>query len=224
MSPQLLVFTRTTGFRHDSIPDAVKAVRELGDDHGFGVFATEDPTNLESGLGPYAAVLFLSTSGKVLTDLGRANLKEYVEGGGGFVGVHSAAGTEYEWPYYGDLLGARFADHPPYQPGRLHVEDPTHPATQHLPRVWNFTDEWYNFRTNPRGSVHVLARADEGSYEGGGMGADHPMVWCREEGAGRVFYTALGHAAEAYQDPAFRGHLLGGIRWASQVEVSREFG
>ncbi|WP_181789991.1 ThuA domain-containing protein [Streptomyces phytophilus] len=216
MTARLLVFTRTTGFRHESIPEATAAVREWGGEHGFTVDATEDPAALEGGLGRYGAVLFLSTSGEVLTDRGRTALRDYVEAGGGFVGVHSAACTEYEWPYYGELLGARFADHPAYQPGRLRVEDGSHQATRELPRLWEFTDEWYNFRTNPRAAARVLACADEDSYEGGTMGADHPLVWCRNQGAGRVFYTALGHAAEAYRDPAFRTHLLGGITWCRQ--------
>ncbi|MFD4620836.1 ThuA domain-containing protein [Streptomyces sp. NPDC058475] len=212
MSFRVLVHTRTTGYRHDSIPDAVAAVRTLGD---FEVDATEDPAALEAGLEAYAAVVFLSTSGEVLTARGRERLAAYVEGGGGFVGVHAAACTEYDWPYYGELLGARFDRHPEYQPGSAVVEDRGHPATRHLPPVWEFTDEWYDFRSSPRGSVRVLVSADESSYQGGGMGEDHPLVWCREQGAGRVFYTALGHASQAYEDPDFRAHLLGVITWAA---------
>ncbi|MCI3271542.1 ThuA domain-containing protein [Streptomyces cylindrosporus] len=214
MAHRLLVYTRTTGYRHDSIPAAVDAVRTLGD---FAVDHSEDPGDLEGPLDAYAAVVFLSTSGEVLTPAGRERLAGYMAAGGGFVGVHAAACTEYEWPYYGELLGARFARHPEYQPGKAVIEDHTHPATRHLPAVWEFTDEWYDFRTNSRGSARVLATADETSYEGGGMGADHPLVWCREQGEGRVFYTALGHAVEAYEDPDFRGHLLGGINWAART-------
>ncbi|MFE6485017.1 ThuA domain-containing protein [Streptomyces sp. NPDC057757] len=217
MTTRVLVHTRTTAYRHESIPDAVAAVRALGEAHGFGVDATEDPGAFEAPLDPYAAVVFLSTSGDVLTPKGRTRLAAYVEGGGGFVGVHAAACTEYDWPYYGEMLGAWFDRHPQLQPGKAVVEDRTHPATRHLPPVWEFTDEWYDFRVNPRGAVRVLASADESSYEGGGMGADHPLVWCREQGAGRVFYTALGHTSEAYEDPDFRAHLLGGITWAAGV-------
>ncbi|HZF90360.1 ThuA domain-containing protein [Streptomyces sp.] len=212
MAPRLLVHTRTTDYRHDSIPAAVAAVRALGE---FDVDHTEDPAAFEAVLDGYAAVVFLSTSGDVLTPAGRERLAGYLEAGGGFVGVHAAACTEYGWPYYGELLGARFDRHPAHQPGKAVVEDRTHPATRHLPAVWEFTDEWYDFRTNPRGVARVLVCADESSYEGGGMGADHPLVWCRHQGAGRVFYTALGHAAEAYGDPGFREHLRGGIAWAA---------
>ncbi|MFB9348839.1 ThuA domain-containing protein [Streptomyces heliomycini] len=211
--PALLVYTRTADYRHDSIPAGVAALRALGD---LTVDATEDPAALEAPLDRYAAVVFLSTSGEVLTPAGRERLAEYVERGGGFAGVHAAACTEYDWPYYGDLLGARFDRHPAFQPGRVVTEDHDHPATRHLPAVWDFTDEWYDFRTDPRAAgVRVLLRADESSYEGAGTGPGHPLAWCRGQGAGRVFYTALGHAAEAYGDPAFRAHLRGGIGWAA---------
>lgn len=208
---RVLVYTRTTGYRHDSIPEGIRAFRELGADHGFEVDATEDPRVFEQPLDPYAAVVFLSTSGDVLTPEGRSGLVAHCARGGGFMGVHAATTTEYEWPFYGDLLGARFAGHPPLQPGLVVVEDQDHPATRHLGESWAITDEWYDFRTSPRGAVRVLASADETSYEGGGMGTDHPLVWCHEHGGARVFYTALGHAPEAYQDPDFRSHLLGGL-------------
>ncbi|MGQ5574450.1 ThuA domain-containing protein [Streptomyces sp. ECR3.8] len=210
--PALLVFTRTTDYRHESIPAGIAALRAL---EGFGIHAHEDPAALEEPLDRYAAVVFLSTSGDVLTPAGRERLAAYVEGGGGFVGVHAAACTEYGWPSYGDLLGARFAGHPPVQPGRALVEDHDHPATRHLPPVWEVTDEWYDFRTSPRPSARVLLCADESSYDGGTMGDDHPLAWCRTQGAGRVFYTALGHTVEAYGDPVFRAHLRGGITWAA---------
>ncbi|MFE0450480.1 ThuA domain-containing protein [Streptomyces sp. NPDC058914] len=212
MTARLLVYTRTTAYRHDSLPDAVTAVRELG---AYTVDHTEDPAALEAPLDGYAAVVFLSTSGEVLTPDGRERLTHYVEAGGGFAGIHAAACTEYDWPYYGELLGARFARHPALQPGKAVVEDRAHPATRHLPPVWDFTDEWYDFRTNPRDRARVLLTADESSYDGGGMGADHPLAWCREQGAGRVFYTALGHTTEAYRDADFLAHLRGGIDWAA---------
>lgn len=209
---RLLVLTRTTDYRHDSIPAALGAVRAWPD---HDVDATEDPAALEGPLDAYAAVVFLSTSGEVLTPEGRERLAGFVESGGGFAGVHAAACTEYDWPYYGELLGARFAGHPPLQPGRVIVEDPHHPATRHLPEVWPLTDEWYDFQANPRASVHVLLRADESSYAGGGMGEDHPLAWCRRQGAGRVFYTALGHPVQAWSDPDFLAHLRGGLDWVT---------
>lgn len=210
--PRILLYTRTADYRHDSIPDGVRAFCELGDEHGFGVEATERPEVFEGGLGPYAAVVFLSTSGDVLTPRGREGLRAYCAAGGGFMGVHAAACTEYGLPFFGELIGARFARHPELQPGTVTVEDHDHPATRHLGATWALTDEWYDFEVSPRGSVRVLASADESTYDGGGMGADHPLVWCHEYGGARVFYTALGHTREAYRSPAFRTHLLGGLR------------
>ncbi|MER5220851.1 ThuA domain-containing protein [Streptomyces flaveus] len=210
--PRVLVYTRTTAYSHDSIPDGIAAIRFLGAAHGFTVYTTEDPESFDAPLDPYAAVVFLSISGDVLTPAGRAHLAAYIEVGGGFGGVHAAACTEYDWPYYGKLLGAGFVRHPDYQPGKLLVEDREHPATQHLPTVWEFTDEWYDFRASPRDSVRVHASADESSYDGGGMGDDHPLVWCREQGSGRVFHTALGHASEAYTQDRQDLAVVGGQR------------
>jgi type 1 glutamine amidotransferase len=131
------------------------------------------------------------------------------------VGVHSAADTEYGWPFYGTLVGARFARHPRVQPLTVRVRDTGHPATATLPRAWRVTDEAYDFRTRPEPDVRVLADLDESTYTGGGMGADHPIVWCRAIGAGRSFYTGLGHPAALYADPDFLALLLGGLRYAA---------
>ncbi|MBV2354284.1 ThuA domain-containing protein [Streptomyces sp. J2-1] len=211
---RLLLCTRTTDYRHDSIPDAVAALRDSG---AFTVEHTEDPADLERPLDAFDTVVFLSTSGDILTPAGRRRLTEHLGAGGGFAGVHAAACTEYGWPFYGELLGARFDRHPAHQPGRVLVTDPDHPATRHLPSVWDFTDEWYDFRSDPREhGARVLLRADESSYEGGRTGTDHPLAWCRTQGEARVFYTALGHAADAYRDPAFLAHLTGGIAWTAR--------
>jgi len=206
---RLLVFTRTAGYRHDSIPAGVAALGDL-----FVIDATEDPDALRR-LDGYAAVVFLNTSADVLDDAGRAALEAYVRGGGGFAGVHCAAATEYGWPTYGELVGAYFADHPEVQPATVRVEDADHPATAGLPGQWRHVDEWYNFRANPRGAVRVLLTVDESSYHGGTMGTDHPWAWCRQFGRGRAFYTAGGHPEQSYVDPTFRAHLAGGIRYAT---------
>jgi type 1 glutamine amidotransferase len=179
------------------------------------VDAIEDPGVFTSGaLAGYDAVVFLSTSGDVLDEAGKAAFEGYIRGGGNFVGVHAASTTGYDWPFYGRLVGAWFDQHPKVQQAKIHVVDRDHPATEGLGPTWVCTDEWYNFRTNPRGSVRVLAAVDESSYSGGTMGADHPIAWCHENLGGRAFYTALGHAVEAYAEPAFRSHLAGGIRYA----------
>ncbi|MDR7276324.1 type 1 glutamine amidotransferase [Catenuloplanes atrovinosus] len=212
----VLVFSKTAGFRHDSIPAGVQAVRDLGAEAGFTVTATEDAgVFTAAGLDGYEAVVFLSTTGDVLDAEQQAAFESYVRAGRGFVGVHAAADTEYDWPFYGELVGAYFARHPAIQPATVRVEDRAHPATAHLPRDWTRTDEWYDYRTNPRATAHVLATLDESTYTGGGMGADHPIAWCKTLDGGRSFYTGGGHTAESFADPDFRRHLLGGIRYAA---------
>ena len=216
---EVLVFSMTAGFRHDSIPAGIRAIRELGAASSFTVTATEDPAQFSgANLGRYAAVVFLNTSGDVLDPAQQAALEAYVRAGGGYVGVHAAADTEYGWPFYGELVGARFARHPRIQPVTVRVRDRAHPATAHLPAVWRVTDEPYDYRTRPRAGVRVLATLDESTYEGGAMGADHPITWCGTVGAGRSFYTGLGHPIELYADPDFRRLLLGGIRYAAGAD------
>lgn len=213
----VLVFSATAGYRHASITAGAAALAELAGRHGMPARHTEDPDDLRpDALAGCAAVVFLSPTGEVLHDRARAALRDFVTGGGGFLGVHAATCAEYDWPYYGELLGARFDGHPRVQPADVLVHDRTHPATAHLPATWRWTDEWYNFRAGPAGrGVRVLASADEDSYEGGTMGAGHPLVWCHRVGEGRVFYTALGHLESAYADPDFRRHLDGALLWCA---------
>ncbi|MFI8962865.1 ThuA domain-containing protein [Streptomyces sp. NPDC053493] len=215
----VLVYTRTAGYRHDSIPAGAAALTELATAAGLSAETTEDPAAFAPGrLARCAAVVLLSTTGSVLTDAGRAAFEAYVRAGGGVLAIHAAANAEPDWPFYGELLGTRFAGHPEIQPGTVCVDEPAHPATAPLPERWEWTDEWYNFTADPRAAgVRVLARADETRYRGGTHGADHPLVWCRDAapGRGRVLFTALGHAAEAYADPAFRAHLAGALDWVA---------
>jgi type 1 glutamine amidotransferase len=213
---QVLVFSKTAGFRHDSIPAGVAAIRSLGRANGFSVRATEDAkTFTPKRLRRFDAVVFLSTSGDVFTPRQQRAFRSYIRHGGGWVGIHSAADTEYEWPFYGRLLGAYFQSHPAIQPATIDVVDRTHPSTRSLPARWTRTDEWYDFRSNPRGAVHVLATLDESSYSGGTMGPDHPIAWCHPFKRGRSWYTAGGHTSDSYSEPTFRRHLLGGILWAA---------
>jgi len=215
-SRRILVFSKTAGFRHDSIPGGIAAIRQLGVENGFAVDATEDDSWFEdTRLSAYDAVVFLSTTGDVLGDAEQAALERYVGGAHGFVGIHAASDTEYGWPWYGELVGARFAGHPAIQRAMVRVSDSTHSSTRGLPESWVRTDEWYNFAANPRGSVQVLATLDESSYSGGTMGPDHPIAWCRFFGGGRTWYTAMGHTRESYAEPLFLAHLLGGIQFAA---------
>lgn len=212
----VLVFSKTEGYRHASIAAGKRALLQLGEKHNFKVDTTESATAVTSSqLANYETVIFLNTTGDILDESQQQAFRQYIQAGHGFVGIHAAADTEYDWEWYGDLVGAYFEDHPEVQTGTVHVSDPVHPATRSLPVEWVRTDEWYTYGTNPRGSVHVLATLDEQSYDGGSMGSDHPIAWVHEHDGGRAFYTGGGHTSENYADPQFRTHLLGGIEWAA---------
>ncbi|MGW8884940.1 ThuA domain-containing protein [Streptomyces sp. NPDC055749] len=213
---RVLVFSKTGGFRHDSIPAGITALKELGAETGITVDATEAAGQFTpANLARYDSVVFLSTTGDVLNSDQQKAFEDYVAGGGGYMGVHAAADTEYDWEFYGGLVGAYFASHPQIQPATVRVENHDHPATAHLGEAWDRTDEWYNYRTNPRDKAQVLATLDETSYTGGTMKGDHPISWCQTYQGGRSFYTGLGHTKESYTEPDFRKHLLGGMRYTT---------
>jgi type 1 glutamine amidotransferase len=213
---QVLVFTRTEGFRHDSIRSGLALFEELERRGEIALRATEDAAQLVRELSQLEVVVFLSTSGDVLDEAQQDALESFVRAGGGFVGVHAAADTEYDWPFYAELLGARFENHPHVQRARISVEAADHPATLFLPEIWERDDEWYDFDRNPRESgVQVLLTLDETSYEGGNDGADHPIAWSRTLDQGRSFYTALGHTEESWREPLFAQHIEGALRWAA---------
>ncbi|MCQ4208638.1 ThuA domain-containing protein [Streptomyces longispororuber] len=213
---KVLVFSKTAGFRHDSIPEGIAALKELGAPAGITVDATEEAGQFTTtNLAKYDAVAFLSTTGDVLNDAQQKAFENYVANGGGYMGIHAAADTEYDWKFYGGLVGAYFDSHPAIQKATVRVEDHDHPATAHLDDAWERTDEWYNYRTNPREQAKVLATLDETTYQGGTMKGDHPIAWCQSYGGGRSFYTGGGHTKESYADQAFRTHLLGGLQYAT---------
>jgi len=213
---QVQVFTRTEGYRHDSIGAGVALFEELEQRGKISLRATDDPAQLVDELAQTEVVVFLSTSGEIVDDAQQAALETFVRAGGGFVGVHAAADTEYEWPFYAELLGARFESHPEIQNARIVVEVSDHPATAALPEIWEREDEWYNFDRNPRDNgVQVLLRLDESSYEGGSHGADHPIAWCQSVGRGRSFFTALGHTEASWREPPFAQHIDGALHWAA---------
>ncbi|MFE3431987.1 ThuA domain-containing protein [Streptomyces sp. NPDC059171] len=213
---RVLVFSKTAGFRHDSIPAGIEALKEIGRDTDITVDSTESAAQFTtSNLARYDAVAFLSTTGDVLNTEQQKAFENYVANGGGYVGIHAAADTEYDWEFYGGLVGAYFDSHPQIQPATVRVEDHDHPATAHLDEEWERTDEWYNYRTNPRDKAKVLATLDETTYTGGNMKGDHPISWCQTYQGGRSFYTGLGHTKESYAEPSFRSHVLGGLRYAT---------
>ncbi|HTE33579.1 MAG TPA: ThuA domain-containing protein, partial [Chryseolinea sp.] len=216
-APRVLVFSKTTGWKHSSIPAGMDAVFKLGSEHGFLVDTTRDASFFDDfNLKQYHAVIFNNTTRNVLNAEQQAAFERYIQAGGGFVGIHAAADTEYEWPWYDKLVGAHFASHPHNPNVRkaiVRVTDTTHLATRGLPALWERTDEWYNYRSF-YADLKVLAYLDENSYEGGTNGADHPIAWYHEFDGGRAFYTGGGHTDSSFTEKPFLKHLLGGIRYA----------
>ena len=212
----VLVFSKTAGFRHGSIGPGITAIQQLGAANNFAVETTEDAAQFtDANLARFKAVVWLSTTGDVLNAAQQTAFERYVRAGGAYIGVHAASDTEYDWPWYGGLVGAYFASHPAPQTATVKVADRVHASTTGLPQRWVRNDEWYNFRANPRGNVHVLATLDETTYTGGSMGHDHPIAWCKNYDGGRSWYTGGGHTDESFTEAPFRSHLLGGIRSAA---------
>lgn len=211
---KVLIFSKTNGFRHGSISVGINAIKKLGEENHFLVDATEDSLAINSkNLKQYQVIIFLNTTGTILGKEGELALQEFMKKGKGFVGVHSASDCEFDWPWYGKMIGGYFVSHPAQQTAKLIVVNKEHLSTQHLPAIWERKDEWYNFKNlNP--DVNVLLKIDESSYTGGINGENHPMAWYQNYGGGRMFYTALGHTNESYSDPLFLQHLLGGINYA----------
>jgi type 1 glutamine amidotransferase len=212
--PRVLVFSKTKGFRHESIGVGKTALHKLGTDNNFDVDTTENADAFTGeNLKKYKAVVFLSTTGDALNDAQQSAFEEYIRGGNGYVGIHAATDTEYEWPWYNKLVGAYFESHPKQQNAVLQVVNKTHPSTSFLPNRWQRYDEWYNFKNfNP--DVKVLLKLDETSYQGGNMNNNHPMAWYHAYDGGRAFYTALGHTDASYSEPLFLRHVLAGIQYA----------
>lgn len=216
-----MVFSKTSGFYHNAIPDGIEAIRQLGDENGFVVDTTTSSSMFtEDTLKEYSAVVFLNTTGDVLNKYQEADFERYIQAGGGFVGIHAAADTEYDWGWYGRMVGGYFSDHPgindPHpnvQEGLLQVEDSTHVSTEFLPNPWQRTDEWYSYKEF-NDNVSVLLTLDEDSYEGGANMGYHPIAWYHEYDGGRVFYTGLGHTTESYSEDHYLNHILAGIEYA----------
>ena len=221
---RVLVFSKTAAFVHGSIKVGKLALLKLGAENNFKVDTSQDASIFtEENLKKYSAIVFLSTTGDMLDNKQQAVFERYIQAGGGFVGVHAATDCEYNWPWYGKLVGAYFQGHPKQQTAKLIVNDNTHPSTTHLPAVWERYDEWYNFKKAPGNEVKVLISIDEKSYEGGIHGNSHPMAWYHEYDGGRAFYTELGHTNESFAEPLFMQHLLGGIKYAIGNNVQLDY-
>ncbi len=212
----VLVFTKTAEYRHSSITAGVKVLRELGRQNNFIVIRTESSEDFtERNLKNYRLVVFMSTTGDVLDANEQRAFENYIKSGGSYLGVHAAADTEYDWEWYGKLVGGYFNGHPNDPNVRKAVVQrlvKDHPATQHLPDSWTRNDEWYNYKQLNTDTT-VLLNLDETSYEGGTNGGKHPIAWYHEFDGGRAFYTGGGHTDQSFMEPDFRQHLLGAVQW-----------
>ena len=215
-NPRVLIFTKTRAYRHECIEPGVKAMQSWFAKRGITSEHSEDSLMFTpQKLKDFDVVMFFQTTGNVLDSVEQLAFMKYIQSGKGFVGIHSAADTEYDWAWFTELLGARFADHPDIQSGVMIRVDSARIATSHLPARWTRTDEWYNFKEAPK-NVHVELMADEATYTGGGMGTNHPMAWYHQFDGGRAYYTAMGHTVENYQDTLLLEHLAKAVKWASK--------
>jgi len=226
-SISVLIFSKTKGFRHNSIPAGIMCIWELGQERGWNVTATEDADMFNAEfLSGFDVVVWLNTTQDVLNEGQQAAFTEFIRSGKGYVGVHAATDSEYEWEWYGELIGgAFFKTHPPSQMATIVIEDTDHPSMVEIEKMkmktWTVYDEWYSFQANPRAKVQVLMSLDESSLQQLGKNpenvkmGDHPIAWYHEFDGGRSFYTGRGHTPESFDDELFRAHLAGGIEWAA---------
>ncbi|HMQ88607.1 MAG TPA: ThuA domain-containing protein [Flavilitoribacter sp.] len=222
---KVLLFTKTNGFHHESINEGVDAIRKLGDRHFFDVSWQEDPGQFnDRNLEQYAVIIFLNTTGDILNEEQQAAFERFIQSGKGFVGIHSASDTEYDWAWYTKLVGHMFHIHPAIQTARLKVLDRKFPGLEYMPDTQLWTDEWYEFDPATTDGLNYIISVDESSYNpkvqwgqkiGNGMGDLHPIAWYHNYDGGRSFYTALGHLPAKYSEDAFLEHLYGGIYWAA---------
>lgn len=220
----ILVYTKNgEGYVHKNIPNSIEAIKELGENHNFSVDASDDPAVFTvENLKKYDALVFSNTNNDIFdTQAQEKALQHYMQSGGNFVGIHSASGSERDWPWFWKLMGGSFYRHAPFQEFTVNITDKTHPSTDFLSGEWVVEDECYYLKhMNP--DMNVLLHADmttvedkeKESYPGQTFGDSWPLAWYHEFEGGRSWYTSLGHSPESYEDPVFMQHILGGIEWA----------
>lgn len=228
---KVLVFTKNgEGYVHDNIPYAVKSIEKMGEEHGFEVTATDDPSVFsEVNLKQYTLLIFPSTNNDVFDNDGqRLAFRRYIQSGGGMVGIHSVVGTERKWEWFKQLVGGTFVWHPKFQKYKIKVLDTQHPTVENMPTVWEKEDECYFMKEIYPGIKVTMAhdletldpeqkeRIDESSIPYSKL---YPAVWHQSFDGGHVWVTALGHHIKDYEDPLFMQHILQGIQFiSSQVE------
>lgn len=226
---RILVFSLTKGFHHNSIKEGNQFFIDLGKKQAIGVDTTTDATKFnEANLKNYAAVVFLSTTGDVLNPAQQIDFERYIQAGGGYFGIHAASDTEYNWPWYNDLMGGYFASHPGgrvsnVQKGKMITLDKTFPASAHFPDTFEKTDEFYDFKSLKKDILKFIVRVDESSYEMGKMGDFHPMAWYHEFDGGKAFYSNFGHTPETFSEPLITEHFWQGLKWvmATKLDYSK---
>lgn len=212
----ILVFTKANGFKHAAIQKGAETVKEMEKIYPFKVTVSDDSLMFsEQSLKQFDVALFMNTTGNILGNEEKLAFQNFIRNGGGFVGVHAASDTEHDWDWFDQLVGTHFSDHPRIQKAKLNVLKNDTPSTKHLPKVWEMTDEWYNWKHDLDPSIEVLITIDETTYEGGKHGDNHPISWRHEFEGGKVWFTALGHVLENFDDENFIKHLAGGIKWAA---------
>ena len=227
--PRVLVYQKNgKGFVHDNIPASAAAIQELGRQNSFAVDVSTNPAVFaDETLKKYKALIFANSNNEAFeNDEQREAFQRFIRSGGGFVGIHSSTGSERQWAYFQQMQGAKFLRHSPLQKFTIHVLDPNHPSTEHLKNTWAWTDECYFF-TNMNPGIKALLAVDTRTLKDPKLATEpgqrsnevFPLAWCHEFDGSRIFYTSLGHKIEYYSDPAFRKHLLGGIRWVMELQT-----
>jgi type 1 glutamine amidotransferase len=212
----VLVFSKTAGYRHESIAAGIDMFQSHAEEWQLNVTTTETTEKFSGdGLKEFTVLVLLNTTGDYLTDAEQERLVDFVRSGGRILAVHAAADAEYNWPWYNHMLGAWFLSHPAIQQANCILEDPVHSAGKEMPAIWTRTDEWYNFK-DIQPYIHIVYSVDENSYSGGMNGADHPISWYHNFEGGKIFYTAMGHTYETYSEPYFIQHIAGALEWLKQ--------
>ena len=215
-SYSVLVITETKGWVHDSIESGLKLIQNIGNKNNFNVYHSDNSSVITyKNLKEIKTIIFLNTTEEILTDVEQKVMESFIKSGKGFVGVHAAADTEYNWQWYGNLVGAYYRNHPEVMNGKILTIN--HKITNHLDSEWEIEDEWYNF-DYVNYDINILLNLDEDSYIGGEHPDYHPITWYHEYDGGRSFYTGLGHTKEVYDDERFIKLLEKGILYASYVD------
>ena len=220
----VLVFSKTQGYRHENIEIGIASFRTLAANKSWKMTTTEDATYFnDKFLSKIDVVVFFNTTGDILSSSEEIALEGFIKSGGGFLGIHAAADTEYDWPFYQELIAAHFASHPPTQKARLIVHKETnHPAIGHLGNEWSLRDEWYSFKEPLKSHATLLMEVDDSSLSGKiPLTESHPITWAHEKFGGRSMYTGIGHTAAQFSDPVYLEHITRSVEWVGRVILKK---